>query len=938
MRKRLSDNRIESQRSQKKNGWNWFARSSIFCGMRKGERAMRQMLRSVGGLLLSGSVCLANTYVVTTTNDSGVGSLRQAITDANSGAGGDDIAFQIPGSGPFTISVLSALPVISYPVRIDGSSQPGYSNQPLVWLDGASAPSSAVGFWINFTTGCTVRALGVSRFGAGVTAWGGGGHVIAGCYCLSNATAGITFLGTTQSVIGGTSVTDRNVVSGGGAIGIDIGPGFGGSGGGHLVIGNYIGTDASGMNPLPNLNWGIRMGSASNRIGGTSEAERNVISGNGQAGITTANAGASNNVIQGNYVGLSADGSRAVSNRHYGIQLGLEVSNVQIGGSEPGAGNVISGNGETAGDAAIDLEGVNIVVQGNRIGTDSTGRWAVPNSAGIHATYAANCVIGGTRPGEGNLVSGNVGEGIQCMGISGYDTTNFLVAGNWVGLSADGSNAIPNADGVQLGTVSFVTVGGTSTQARNVISGNRYNGLYLAGECTNINVWGNFIGLDAAGTRNMGNTNSGILLSGGSAVICIGGAGPGERNYICGNGGDGITVNGNVGNLRVQGNYIGVGPTGEAPGGWPQRQGVGLAQGGGNTIGGTNAGEGNVISGNWFNGMEIRTCSNSVVGNLIGTDPTGQLPVGNGFRGVWIRGLDDGPSADHNMIGGSSAGAGNTIAWNTYWGVVVTNGVCNSILGNSIHGHLHLSIDLGQDNITPNDPTDADTGPNENQNYPLLTNVFAGSTHVSGVLTSQASRVYRVECFANPATHPMTNGEGQVFLGWTNVTTSASRVAPFSVVFEHSTPTGWVVTATATDPSGNTSEFSPGRKVTVAPDTDANGIADFWEQRYFGRTIGAAATNDPDGDGFSTLQEYWADTHPSNRLERLEIDSISLGAGPRIGFESSAGRSYQLRSCDSLTGQWTDVGAETSGVGGPMTLNDTNGASPRFYKLRARLP
>lgn len=886
------------------------------------------------------SFCTAATYTVVNTNNTGPGSLRQAINDANSNGGTNTIAFGIPGSPPHVIPLAAQLPSISGTLQIDGTTQAGYSNAPVVWINGMQIPGLS-GLWLQYATGCDVRAIGIRGCATGLFFWGGSGHRITACHSVSNSSSGISLFGASRCMIGGTNTTDRNVISGNGGPGLVMG--FFDSnndGSGNVVIGNFIGTDATGTNALLNAGNGIGVSSSSNRIGGTLTAERNIISGN-YYGIGVSGGAASNNLIQGNYIGLDVRGERALSNLYAGILLSADIPGIQIGGSQAGAGNVISGNGTSSSDAGIMLYGVNVVIQGNRIGTDCTGRYAVPNTMGIIGTYTGNDLIGGPNPGEGNLISGN-GYGIYLNGVQDFVCTNYVIAGNVIGLAADGTNPVPNAVGIQISGVSYVTIGGTQSGAGNVISTNTVNGLVIGGGCTNITVQGNLIGLDTSGMRNSGNCGNGITLTGGSDAIRIGGTAPGARNYICGNQGDGITISGQLTGLGVEGNYIGLAPNGAVPIGWrEQRQGICIAVSGGYLIGGTNEGAGNTISGHWFNGMEIRSCSNSIVGNRFGTDPSGTTPVRNTFRDIWIKGLEGGPSADGNMIGGLTPAAANMIGasgGDGLWGIDVTNGINNSFLGNSIYGHTQLGIDLGHDDVTQNDATDADGGANNSQNYPILTNAFAGSTHVSGVFTSQVSRVYRLEFFASPIANALTNGEGQVFLGYTNVTTSASGRSSFAVLFNYSTPTGWVVAATATDPQGNTSEFSPSRAVTKAPDVDGNGIADFWETRYFGHTIGMAATNDPDGDGVSTLQEYWADTHPSNSVDRLCIDSVSYPSNKVIGFTTSAGRTYQMQAVGVLTGQWTEVGVETTGVGGYMTLSDTNMASPRFYRLKARLP
>lgn len=233
-----------------------------------------------------------------------------------------------------------------------------------------------------------------------------------------------------------------------------------------------------------------------------------------------------------------------------------------------------------------------------------------------------------------------------------------------------------------------------------------------------------------------------------------------------------------------------------------------------NMIGGTEPGARNVISGNRVAGVamgwDIAT-NNLVQGNFIGTDESGTLPLGNARCGVEIRDL-----ANNNTIGGTAAGAGNRIAFTTARfaqafdgaGVALfpdspSSGTGNAILGNLIYGNAKLGIDLAGDGVTPNDPGDADVGPNNRQNFPVITGVSnsGSNTTIEGTLNSAASTTYRIELFAN--------GESeQSFLGSTNVTTDANGNASFNLVVSQ-VAANQRVSATATDPAGNTSEFSP---------------------------------------------------------------------------------------------------------------------------------
>jgi hypothetical protein len=211
--------------------------------------------------------------------------------------------------------------------------------------------------------------------------------------------------------------------------------------------------------------------------------------------------------------------------------------------------------------------------------------------------------------------------------------------------------------------------------------------------------------------------------------------------------------------------------------------------------------------------------SNTIQGNSIGTDATGLYVLGNGNDGINLQG------SSSTTIGG--AGAGNIIQFNNGAGVNVSSGGSNFISANSIFDNAGLGIDLGNDGMTTNDVGDADMGANELQNYPVLTSVMSafGSTQVQGTLRSQPNMVYRLEFFSTPTWDATGIPEGQTYLGTTNVTTDGSGNAGFSVALAATVASNNVVTATATDPTGNTSEFSFGAWVATGPQSVSLAIA-----------------------------------------------------------------------------------------------------------------
>jgi len=275
-------------------------------------------------------------------------------------------------------------------------------------------------------------------------------------------------------------------------------------------------------------------------------------------------------------------------------------------------------------------------------------------------------------------------------------------------------------------------------------------------------------------------------------------------NRFTGNGvagGNGILING-TGNI-VEGNFIGTNATGSFALGNSQ-DGVFIASSSGNVIGGTTAAARNLLSGN-RNGVQIFGVGsgNQVRGNSIGTNVTGTVSLGNSQNGVLILG------SSNSVIGAAGSASSNAISFNGAAGVAVQSGTNNSIQSNSIVFNGGLGIDLGVTGVTPNDAGDGDLGPNNLQNFPVITSVSAGaSTAVVGTLNSTANTLFRIEFFSEQFPNASGFGEGQNLIGFTNVTTDASGNASFNPTFAVTVPAGQVVTATATDPAGNTSEFS----------------------------------------------------------------------------------------------------------------------------------
>ena len=375
-----------------------------------------------------------------------------------------------------------------------------------------------------------------------------------------------------------------------------------------------------------------------------------------------------------------------------------------------------------------------------------------------------------------------------------------IVEGNRIGVTADGTFALGNGGAGVFVPGGGNTIGGTSGGARNVISGNVVRGVFLSGS-DNL-VLGNFIGTTADGTAAIGSDGSGIWIEGANNVI--GGPAAGAGNLISGNGpqyksggalAGGVVISGTfaTGNL-IQGNLIGTDIGGTAALG--NRLGVDIYGTSGNTIGGTVTGAGNVISGNTGHGIVIEgpgASANLVQGNLIGTDATGMSRLGNAIDGIVLLGSS-------NTIGGTVAGAANTIAFNSGAGVAVSGGLRDLISANPIHDNGGPGIDLG----------DAKLGSNLLQHFPEIASAVnvGGATIIRSTLDSVASRSFTLEWFASAIADHAGFGQGASFLGTTTVVTDASGHASFLKVLPFAVPLGHVLSATAIDQDGNTSGFS----------------------------------------------------------------------------------------------------------------------------------
>lgn len=343
-----------------------------------------------------------------------------------------------------------------------------------------------------------------------------------------------------------------------------------------------------------------------------------------------------------------------------------------------------------------------------------------------------------------------------------------------------------------------------STAGRTVIRGFVINhfrtGMAFAQSGGNL-IEGNLLGTDSSGTSIESN-DLGIVISSRNNVV--GGTTAASRNIISGSR-NGIQFLGDLSNFPngnlVQGNFIGTDATGTTSLG-NSDVGVQLSFARDNTIGGVVKGARNVISGNRDGVSFFSGGGNLVLGNYIGIDVNRSLGVPN------LAGITIGFGSSNNTIGGANSGAGNTVAFNNREGILDDNAVGNTFIHNSIFSNGGLGIKNGFDRF--NDPCDLDDGPNHLQNFPVVGSVLSSglATTVRGILNSTPGTSFTIELFANDECDPSGFGEGKTYIASTTVTTGADCNGAFNVTLPVARPAGQFITATATDPDGNTSEFS----------------------------------------------------------------------------------------------------------------------------------
>jgi hypothetical protein len=412
----------------------------------------------------------------------------------------------------------------------------------------------------------------------------------------------------------------------------------------------------------------------------------------------------------------------------------------------------------------------------------------------------------------------------------------YTQPGSVVNTSATGTNAVLKIvlSGANAGFAG-ISLGANSITIRGLVIGGGFATGIGGGSLTDIHILGCFVGVDATGNTAFPNAGNGIYIT-STDGLTIGSTALADRNLVSGNGNIGMAIGlGSLtGSIVVQGNLVGTNAAGTAaiPNGSDGMTTDANGLGGTYTIGGSAANAGNVFSGNTARGLFVGGFGSGtafvVQGNLIGTDATGTQPLPNGYYG--LRGTMNGA-----VIGGTGAGEGNVIAYNPGGGIVSDSGNTGvSMRGNSIHdngsgpfGH-GVGIDLcsgivGGDGVTPNDAGDGDTGTNNLQNFPIVSSAAAlapsSGTHVTGVIHSTPSTTFDLDFYSNPACipHPHDYLQGRTYIGSGQVITDGSGTGSFSLDVPGTIQAGERVSATATDPSGNTSEFSQRMPFYIVP-------------------------------------------------------------------------------------------------------------------------
>lgn len=731
-----------------------------------------QMLALIA--LLSGAPVFAVTYTVTNTNDSGSGSLRQAIINANATPTVTDvIQFSISGAGPHTIFLSSVLPDISdNGLLIDGTTQSGTScgdlwngTSPVIKINVRGGGFDGLRFG---GSNQMVKGLSLTGFADAIEQLSTASLTTVQCSLLGlladgtssgNNATGVNSYGNALR-IGGLSAGQGNVISSNPHAIITNGGSTD-----MAAYGNFIGTDLTGMSARGNSTRAINNfnGSATWR-----EIIYNLISGNGGPGAIALETddrvtGSDGPVrIQRNRIGINRTLSGLLKNTGDGIIFDTgSMGATQIGGTLSSEGNFIA-----ASDDGIDVRSASsITIQGNTIGTAA--------ARGIKLDNVTASAIGGSGFEQGNKISGNNGEAIAIIN----NANNITILGNAIApITVLGVTLTNASHGISIDNAASIQIGDGTSGGRNLISGNGGRGIQGSGTNSNIVINGNYIGTDASGNNSVTNGQN-IGTSQKDAISFDSGSSNGVQ--IIGNVIGGYTgalvefYNSNHSNITIQGNMIGVGANGTSQivsgntedliyiGGFPRGYSNVL-------IGGTGAGQGNILAFSSRSGIRIESTGTNI-----------------------------------QIIG-------NTIRNNARNGIYLLSTSFATIIANEIYANGLLGIDLGDDGLTLNDSGDGDGGSNGRLNFPVI-NTFAanGTDRVTYNVTLDvpaSTSGYRIDVFANSAADATGYGEGEDFLGSFDIAHSGgSQSFSGEFVANRGVNQGEIIAMTTTRKTGATS-------------------------------------------------------------------------------------------------------------------------------------
>lgn len=622
------------------------------------------------GISLTGVGTLVANTRLGVTRDGTISGNRFGVTITGSGAlsnviGGDDVADRnlIAGNTDAGIRVLNKAADTVIRGNFIGLDADGVAqgNGVGVLVDGAVRTTIDGGNVISGNDGHGLRvknAPGTTVTGNYIGTNAASDGIEAGSSAVANAGAGIVVEGasSTGTTIGGPEAADRNIVSGN----VEEGIRLEGAATGVSIFGNWIGLGADGFSPIANAVGISLSGAVRNAIGAG-----NVISGNTGPGIELL-ASSNDNIVTQVLIGTAADGENEVANGGSGILIAASSRNTV------GSGAVISGN---AGYGVHVKSGsVENTIAGAYVGLNLTGLSPIANVAGgilVEGTTTKNTLIGGSDP---NVVSGNAGIGITVDGAEGT-----VLEANYVGVSAVGDAAVPNAGHGILVTDAPSTL----IQNANVVSGNDGDGIRVVGMgSAGAVILGSYVGTDSFGGRAIANAGSGITVT-DSAGVVIGGLADEERNIVAGNGGYGILVGGDgdagAANVQITGNRIGVDVDGKLA---VANVLGGIAIMSVESLGGTI--DNNIVSGNTGHGILLTggAGETTIFANSIGTDATGAKVLGNQGDGIRIVG------GRGNTIGSISSGEGNLVSGNRGVGIRIVGADGENEGNNEIRGNI----------------------------------------------------------------------------------------------------------------------------------------------------------------------------------------------------------------------------------------------------------